>query len=1556
MEPSVLTALDAYKRRLLDLSRRNRALNFKAVRASTVLVSGEKSESVFHFLVLQGKSMRFRAIGEDSAVELPRVDEDPLLAEDVLDVPALQPAEDTTRHLDDQLDVMAPPAQVEQTLRRLSEASRSSQEEQGVNTLFLALGMVRFTDPESGKEQRSPLVLVPVNLNRRGARAPFSVRATEEVPFLNPALAEWLRREYRCTLPPIPDPLPESFSLEGWMNEVQPLLPSKIKGTVERDEMALSQFAFQKLVMYKDLELWSEQIAAHPILKQLIAREGPSYMGLPSEIRDAPLDTVFPPEKTAQVVDADSSQLRAIAAVAKGYSLVIEGPPGTGKSQTITNLIAQALYDGKTVLFVAEKQAALDVVHRRVTQVGLGEFCLELHATKANRRAVMQSVRNALDLSLSEAPITQDARERLPRVRETLDAYVQALHSPFGKTKFTPYQVFGWLDAVRDAPAVPALESPAAWTRDELREAEVRLDALAGAVEAIGIPSAHPFFGMQAPPVGPLEVETLRTAMLDFLHRIDTIVTHPAWGAAGWNVLPNLRNVSRYRERAALFSRAMGIERDWLRNPSRAKLPEEAHQLLARVQAAEAARDELLHVFRPEFLGTSLAEDFAWMELKEAGFFRFLNPLFGRYRLIRARWWAACVTSGLTVREMLPLVKRVIDLQSEVQALHAQPGERWFGQTWRGGSSSLAHLQARYQWVQAFHACTSPSEVDENTLAQLEIGPVDVSGIEVVLNLATELDQALHRFAHTFDWHPQISLREMPLPHLRARLDAMVAHVDGLPAWAAYERARVEVAETRAQPMLDRIQDGGLAASHFSAALRKRFFLQWVEEAMAERPTLRSFHGMAHEQRIAEFKALDERVLSENRTVLASLLRDRTQTRLTDPELEVELTWLRREMMRQRGHHSVRRTFMEAGNALRAIKPCMLMSPLSVSQFVPADLPPFDLVVFDEASQMTMEDAVGSIARGRQLVVVGDPKQLPPTNFFALASGQQEVERDAFGDPIVEDSESVLEQCMASGIASTSLRWHYRSREEALIAFSNHAFYEQRLFTFPSPFVEAHTRGIQFTPVSGVYQGSGVNRVEARTVAEAVMQHFRETPHWSLGVGTFSMRQQTAIQDELERLRREDPSLETYFNTDRDEPFFVKNLENIQGDERDVILLSVTYGPNADGRILNHFGPLNGENGWRRLNVIATRARERMHIFSSMRWDQISVTGGSGASLLRAFLRYAETGALDVESVRAEGATESPFEAEVLSALQLRGLLLIPQVGVGGYRIDLGVVHPDHPGRFVCGIECDGATYHSSATARDRDRLRQSVLRGRGWKLIRIWSTDWFKDRQGQVERVLRLVEDYRKEAPVSRALPNSSITVEPEPASGSIPQSPPTFRPPPPVAYQNAQVRIPQGVTIDSATLRTRKEAVLAVVREEGPVHESDVVERVCRAFGVQRITAKVRERVEEALKAVSALPEVQREGAFFAIADKPVIARMRSGSANPERISPREFEHAWLEVLEGQGVVPVEDALLAARDRLGFSRTTAPVREALEQALARLQASGRIGQGGSGIAMRSA
>ena len=408
------------------------------------------------------------------------------------------------------------------------------------------------------------------------------------------------------------------------------------------------------------------------------------------------------------------------------------------------------------------------------------------------------------------------------------------------------------------------------------------------------------------------------------------------------------------------------------------------------------------------------------------------------------------------------------------------------------------------------------------------------------------------------------------------------------------------------------------------------------------------------------------------------------------------------------------------------------MSPLSVAQYLPADQATFDVVIFDEASQITTWDAIGAIARGRQTIIVGDPKQLPPTNFFGRADDEDEdlpeVERDM---------PSILDEVSAAGMPPRRLDWHYRSRDEALIAFSNHFYYDGRLVTFPAP--STSSDAIKFHKVNGTYaRGQGrVNHDEAKAIARMVKQRLEtwlavpEENRHTLGVITFNAEQQSLVLDLLDEIRRENSELEWFFADEREEPVIVKNLESIQGDERDVMLFSVTFGPDVAGKLTMNFGPINGRGGEKRLNVAITRARRELHVYSSIRAEQIDLdrTRAVGVRDLKAFLDYAERGsiALPARDEGSLGPAESPFEEAVADALGAKGWEVRTQIGVSGFRVDLGVVHPDYAGSYLAGIECDGARYHSSATARDRDKVRQAVLEDLGWTILRVWSTDWFR-------------------------------------------------------------------------------------------------------------------------------------------------------------------------------------------------------------------------------------
>ena len=355
-----------------------------------------------------------------------------------------------------------------------------------------------------------------------------------------------------------------------------------------------------------------------------------------------------------------------------------------------------------------------------------------------------------------------------------------------------------------------------------------------------------------------------------------------------------------------------------------------------------------------------------------------------------------------------------------------------------------------------------------------------------------------------------------------------------------------------------------------------------------------------------------------------------------------------------------------------------------------------------KSSQVEPVDAFGAIIRGNQSIIVGDDKQLPPTRFFNKIVAEDDENEN---ENLARDLESILGLFSRWNAPRRMLRWHYRSRHESLITVSNREFYDNELQLFPSPDAAKAEVGLVFNHHPNTVYDRGVSRKnyeEAKIVAKRVMDHARSSSKLTLGVATFSASQREAIQDALEILRREDPSCEdTFFNANSQEPFFVKNLENVQGDERDIIFISVGYGRDANGALTMNFGPLNQDGGERRLNVLITRARWRCEVFTNLTADDINIspTSPRGVVVLQRYLKYAQTGKLDVPELDADRKAGSPFEEEVADTLRELSFQVDHQIGSAGYFIDLGIKDPEHSGRYLLGIECDGATYHSARSA-----------------------------------------------------------------------------------------------------------------------------------------------------------------------------------------------------------------------------------------------------------------
>lgn len=569
-----------------------------------------------------------------------------------------------------------------------------------------------------------------------------------------------------------------------------------------------------------------------------------------------------------------------------------------------------------------------------------------------------------------------------------------------------------------------------------------------------------------------------------------------------------------------------------------------------------------------------------------------------------------------------------------------------------------------------------------------------------------------------------------------------------LPNWLDYVRIREQLELLGLHPIADAVEQAVIGIDQAGVAYKAGVFDLLAREILREDPKLARFSGHTQEALQTQFKQYDNKLKKLQCEQIAWKIDQAKVPSGTQAARASELTdlaLLERECAKKKRHVPLRQLLQRAGAALAALKPCFMMGPMSVAQYLAPGKVKFDLIIMDEASQIKPQDALGALARGSQLVVVGDPKQLPPTSFF-----DRMVDGDTEDPTGIEESESILDATLPM-FPARRLRWHYRSQHEALIAFSNHSFYDSDLVLFPSPHSETDQLGIRYVRV---HRGCFVNRKnieEAKQISEAVRDHFKKHPNETLGVVAMSAEQRQHIERAIETLAKDDPAFQASWERDanRSESLFIKNLENVQGDERDVIFISMTYGPQEPGgQVYQRFGPINSELGWRRLNVLFTRSRKRMHIFSSMGAEDIVVgpTASRGVRSLQNFLRYCETGFIHQVEGDTGRAADSDFEVAVIDALRAEGFECKPQVGVSGFFIDVAVVDPGNPGRFLMGIECDGATYHSAKSARDRDRLRQAILERLGWKIRRIWSTDWFKNPHAELAPIVRELHQLKSE------------------------------------------------------------------------------------------------------------------------------------------------------------------------------------------------------------------
>ncbi|MBQ6925723.1 MAG: DUF3320 domain-containing protein [Kiritimatiellae bacterium] len=1474
--------------------------------------------------------------------------------------------------------------ELDRSLKALYRESRTDLEEGGVNTLFLALGFLEWTmATRAGMRYHAPILLVPVRMDRGAVADGVKLVRLDEETAINETLLELLRTEFQIEIPGI-SPLPTDKSgvdvplvldifrqaikeREGW--EVHPVA-------------MVGRFSFGKFVMWHDLTVRKDDLAKNPLVAHLMHGEGTYDDGVEA-FPESEVASRIDPAQLFCPMSADSSQLAAVLYSALGKSFVLHGPPGTGKSQTITNIIAHNLALGRRVLFVSEKKAALDVVHRRLVSSGLGPFCLELHSNKAGKADVMRQFADALEVGAAREPDDWSREaQKIQSLRSELDGHVRELHRVF-PGGLSAYHCLAWLLNHAEDPDF-------AWTLPEaLTQPADTLDRMRGAIRDLAAVFAR------TPPEA--------HQALDWLGAAAPPDWSPVWERSALANARRLRGaVAALRKGAVPVAEAFALP-----------VPDTLTKLRAFTDFARTARDagtlpaSLLDPSVADARG-SLDAQLAALSIVSETAAKFpdwdvdsLAKLDGtdfltRFEAVRsAPFFVRLFKKGAFLKYVQTLRKDK-SLRPTLDDVAALDGGALFIFTQYAKNARDGNADARRYLGDLLPAAEAPSAIAPEALVRADAAVKSACALaEGVCHVVPdEPDVRKGVFTKLREILPSADTRLAEDAPLRADIDAFLsawddfsgardALVSSLPC--VKEDSRLSVLDEHAaafaanQPLLrdalacrvalfaarreglgafaERLESGAVApedlSDFFETALRRSM----LDAILEQSPLLCRFNGLDHEARIRRFSELDERYLALSRQMVFAKLAARLPARRFGPCPEgTELGLLKRECAKKARQKPVRLLLEQTPTLTPLLKPCFLMSPLSVAQYLPPDAAPFDLVVFDEASQIPVWDAIGVLARAKQHIVVGDPKQMPPTNFFQ--KGDADL-GESFSEDDVEDMESILDECLAIDMFSSYLDWHYRSRHESLIAFSNHYYYGDRLSTFPAA-ATSDRLGVRFHFVEGgVYdrRRTRTNEKEARALVDYVVSRLLASgarPR-SVGIVTFSEAQRNLVEDLIDDARSKDKRLDALLAEETDEPLFVKNLENVQGDERDVILFSVGYAPDAEGKFSMNFGPLNRQGGERRLNVAITRAKEQVVVFSSVHGSDIDLarTAAVGALHLRYFLDYAEKGF----GIPAPEASESAGEglgAAVADFLASQDWNVEREIGASGCRIDVAVRHPDRPDEYLLGILCDGPGYAAQSDTRDRDHLRESVLRGMGWRLAHVWTVDWALDRRRAEERLLAALDEALKAPPPApppppAPEPPSAQNAEPKTEAQEAPVTPTPLNRRPYTPWHGT-AKGSQESFYDPAMLVPLRCQIAEIINAEGPIRESLLKRRLARAWGFTRVGNGIADVIERALPYAVRTTDSGNGRVFWRNDQEPGdwpfwrVAENEEDKRELADIPTEEIANVMSEILDGL-LSCEQDVLYRETLRaLGFNTLTNKARPLLDAALALLRKAGKV------------
>lgn len=1239
-------------------------------------------------------------------------------------------------------------------LKHLYRTARTSIEENGANSLFLTLGMLRWYETEKSIQPRfAPILLLPVDIIRRSGNN-YVIRKRDEDIILNITLIELLKQNFKINLDSL-KVLPKDDSgvdVKRIFTIIRRAIIEQKKWNIQEESM-LGLFSFNKFVMWNDIHSNADKLKENVVVDSLI--ENKNKQQFDGDLLDArEIDKSKKPMDFAIPLDVDSSQMEAIVESGRGKSFILHGPPGTGKSQTITNMIANALYQGRRVLFVAEKMAALSVVQARLEKLHLAPFCLELHSNKATKKHFLEQMDEVLNIKRITPPDNYDQNsEELYRQRRELIDYMESLHKR-GPSGFSLYDcITEYLDISEDE-ITDNLPDLNLYNVAFVEKARSFINDISTIIEISGRPSGHPLKQL-VPKDNRLEtfeaiqslLNDFKTSFVELEDKINSIEGASAFKIDNEADLQWLRKFSGVLSDLDLLNKRLldlGVD-----DMTRASYVKD----VALGKEYSTIRNDILSQYSDTILGINT--DSYRNEFNEIQAKWFLPRYFAKKKFFKGLRQFGLITED-NLEDILSDVKSCQTKRKELDKMSSELKET-FGilalrdeEQWDKISE---HLQAIPNLASLLSAYSESHGIKFKDCITSFMDSIDDQWSIFKKDFIFKSSSAIEMFDHIMQSRSQfLGLTEngLTLGIIKEEHVKWIENFNSIKDWYYWIAKKRELQESNLGVVADKIENEDRDPLHAINGTLKGLFHQLILKTIDQSEQLRMFNGTLFRQSILKYKENTKKFQELSKRELYSRLASRIPSSGGVAEGS-EISILKRNIANGGRGTSIRGIIDNIPTLLPRLCPCMLMSPISVAQFIDLNTEKFDLVIFDEASQMPTSEAVGAIARGKALVVVGDRKQMPPTSFFTSSQVDEE-------EAEIDDMESILDDCITLSLPEYKLQWHYRSKHESLIAFSNSQYYNNELFTFPS--VDDQKAKVKLIPIQGVYDKGRTrsNPEEAKAIVKEIIRRLsdKELSKSSIGVVAFSKVQGDLIEDELmDQLDKRPELKDIAFN--EGEPIFIKNLENVQGDERDVILFSIGYGADKYGKVSMNFGPLNNVGGERRLNVAVSRARKEMMVFSSLSSSQIDLkrSQAKGVEGLKGFLEFAETGRLPIiiNTLTEEG--NNNMIAQICQALHEYGYCTKQHVGRSSFKVDIAVSTKDHPENYILGILCDGKTYFETKTTRDREIVQPSILEMLNWKVMRVYSIDWFDNKEKALSQIiteLRAIqegEDDKQEEPI---------------------------------------------------------------------------------------------------------------------------------------------------------------------------------------------------------------